>query len=96
MTDPIVDVKDLCRTFGQTEALQNVTLTVRPGQVYGLVGENGAGKTTLLKHLLGLLKPTSGTVQVFGMDPVANPAQVLSQIGFLSEDRDLPMWMRID
>ncbi|MEO8268897.1 MAG: ABC transporter ATP-binding protein, partial [Aureliella sp.] len=56
----------------------------------------GAGKTTLIKHLLGLLKAKQGTVRVFGKDPVKNPVEVLGKIGYLSEERDLPEWMRID
>lgn len=96
MTAPIVDVSNLCRTFGTTQALQDINLAIYPGQVYGLVGENGAGKTTLLRHFLGLLKPTSGTIRVFGRDPVRDPAATLAKTGFLSEDRDLPLWMRID
>jgi ABC-2 type transport system ATP-binding protein len=66
------------------------------GQVYGLVGSNGAGKTTLLKHLLGLLRAHSGSVRVFGLDPVRDPVGVLSRVGYLSEERELPEWMRID
>jgi len=64
--------------------------------VYGLVGANGAGKTTLIKHILGLLKTETGSVRVFGRDPVADPVGVLSRIGYLSEDNDLPGWMRVD
>jgi ABC-2 type transport system ATP-binding protein len=64
--------------------------------VYGLVGANGAGKTTLIKHILGLLRAQSGSVRVFGADPVADPVGVLSRIGYLSEENDLPGWMRID
>jgi ABC-2 type transport system ATP-binding protein len=63
--------------------------------VFGLVGENGAGKTTLIKHLLGLLKAESGSVSVFGLDPVAEPVSVLGRIGYLSENRDLPAWMTV-
>ena len=66
-----------------------------PGVVCGLVGENGAGKTTLIKHLLGLLKAQTGTLRVFGLDPVKDPVGVLGRIGYLSEDRDLPDWMRV-
>ena len=92
---PVVEVRGLTRRFRRKVALDNVDLTVRPGVVFGLVGENGAGKTTLIKHLLGLLKPASGTARVFGLDPVADPVGVLSRIGYLSEDRDLPNWMRV-
>jgi len=66
------------------------------GSVYGLVGANGAGKTTLIKHVMGLLRAQSGSVRVFGLDPVADPVGVLSRIGYLSEERDLPGWMRVD
>src|SRR5437870_8043074 len=66
------------------------------GAVYGLVGANGAGKTTLIKHLLGLLRAESGSVRVFGLDPVADPVGVMSRIGYLSEENDLPGWMRVD
>jgi ABC-2 type transport system ATP-binding protein len=66
------------------------------GAVYGLVGANGAGKTTLIKHILGLLRAESGSVRVFGHDPVAEPVAVLSRIGYLSEENDLPGWMRVD
>ena len=61
-----------------------------------MVGANGAGKTTLIKHLLGRLKAESGSVRVFGFDPVADPVAVLSRTGHLSENRDLPAWMRVD
>ena len=66
------------------------------GAVYGLVGANGAGKTTFIKHVLGLLRAQSGSVRVFGLDPVADPVAVLSRIGYLSEENDLPGWMRVD
>jgi len=66
------------------------------GAVYGLVGANGAGKTTLIKHVLGLLRAESGSVRVFGLDPVADPVAVLSRIGYLSEENDLPGWMRVE
>ena len=96
MSESIIQISGVSRRFGQKLALDNVTLNIPAGSVFGLVGENGAGKTTLLKHVLGLLKPSDGTVRVLGLDPVTQPAEVLQQIGFLSEDRDLPLWMRID
>jgi ABC-2 type transport system ATP-binding protein len=94
-TERVVEVAGLSHSFGKKEALRNITLSVTRGQVFGLVGENGAGKTTLIRHLLGAYKPKTGTVRLFGLDPVANPVGVLSRIGYLSEDRDLPLWMRV-
>ena len=92
----IVDVNDLSRSFGSKSALDGVSFRATAGQVYGLVGANGAGKTTLLKHLLGLLRAATGSVRVFGLDPVRDPVGVLSRVGYLSEERELPEWMRVD
>jgi ABC-2 type transport system ATP-binding protein len=94
-TANVVKIRDLSRRFGSKLALDGVSLSVPSGTVLGLVGENGAGKTTLMTHMLGLLKAESGSVRVFGMDPVLEPAKVLSRIGYLSEEPDLPKWMRI-
>lgn len=95
MSDPIISVAELTRRFGAKTALDSVTLSLPRGAVYGLVGANGAGKTTLIRHLLGLLRAERGTVRVFGLDPVADPVGVLSRIGYLSEENDLPGWMRV-
>jgi ABC-2 type transport system ATP-binding protein len=95
MTDIVASLQQLSRHFGHTAALQEVTLDVMRGRVLSLVGENGAGKTTLIKHLLGLYAAPAGTVRVFGSDPVRDPVAVLSRIGYLWEDRDLPEWMRV-
>ncbi len=92
---PVVEITGLSRVFGKTAALQSVDLVVPRGTVFGLVGENGAGKTTLIRHILGLYKAQTGAVRVFAMDPVKKPVEVLSRIGYLSEDRELPDWMRI-
>ena len=96
MSESVVEVHDLSRQFGKTMALDGISLQVQPGFVYGLVGANGQGKTTLIKHLLGLLRAKQGSVRVFGMDPVKHPVHVLERIGYLSEERELPEWMRID
>ncbi|MHC4875058.1 MAG: ABC transporter ATP-binding protein [Planctomycetota bacterium] len=95
MSQSIIEIQNLTRRFDKMAALDNVTLTVPEGGVFGLVGENGAGKSTLLKHVLGLLRAESGNVRVFGLDPVTDSVGVLGQIGYLSEDRDMPDWMRV-
>ena len=94
--ESVIIVSELTRRFGATTALASVSLSVTRGAVHGLVGANGAGKTTLIKHILGLLRAASGSVRVFGLDPVADPVAVLSRIGYLSEENDLPGWMRVD
>ena len=94
--EAVVAIADLSRRFGARTVLEGVSLYVPRGGVFGLVGENGAGKTTLIKHILGLLRADAGTVRVFGRDPVSDPAGVLGRIGYLSEQPDLPGWMRVD
>jgi ABC-2 type transport system ATP-binding protein len=96
MSDNIIVIDRLTRRFGPKTALDGVSLTVPRGCVFGLVGANGAGKTTLIKHVLGLFRAAHGSVRVFGLDPVADPVGVLGRIGYLSEDNDLPGWMRVD
>src|ERR1700716_1683585 len=96
MSESVSEVSELTRRFGAKTALSCVTLSLPRGAVYGLVGANGAGKTTLIKPILGLLRAESGSVRVFGIDPVADPVGVLSRIGYLSEENDLPGWMRVD
>lgn len=95
LAPPIVDIRRVSRRFGDKLALDELSLTVPRGGVFGLIGGNGAGKTTLIKHILGLLKAQTGSVQVFGLNPVENPVGTLGRIGYLSEDRDLPDWMRV-
>src|SRR5947207_5979046 len=96
MTEPVVAISELTRRFGAKTALASVSLSLERGTVYGLVGANGAGKTTLIRHILGLLRAQQGSVRVFGMDPVTEPVAVLARIGYLSEENDLPGWMRLD
>ena len=96
MSEPVIDISGLTRRFGDKTALDSVSLSLPRGAVYGLVGANGAGKTTLIRHIMGLLRAEAGSVRVFGLDPVADPVAVLSRIGYLSEENDIPGWMRVD
>lgn len=96
MSESVISVTELTRRFGANTALDSVSMSLPRGAVYGLVGANGAGKTTLIKHILGLLRAESGSVRVFGLDPVAEPVAVLSRIGYLSEENDVPGWMRVE
>src|SRR5436305_4136447 len=94
--DNVIEICGVTRKFGAKKALDNVSLDVPRGIVFGMVGANGAGKTTLIRHVLGLLRAQAGSVRVFGLDPVKEPVSVLSRIGYLSEEGDLPGWMRVD
>src|SRR5258708_18855397 len=94
--ESVIAISDLTRRFGARAALASVSLSIPRGAVLGLGGANGAGKSTVIKHILGLLRAESGSVSVFGLDPVADPVAVLSRIGYLSEENDVPGWMRVD
>ncbi|MFP5314126.1 MAG: ATP-binding cassette domain-containing protein, partial [Actinomycetes bacterium] len=72
---PVVHTSRLVKNFGHTAALTGLDLRVMPGEVHGFLGPNGAGKSTTLRILLGLIRPTSGTVRVFGIDPWAEPVR---------------------
>jgi ABC-2 type transport system ATP-binding protein len=93
--EPVIVVERLWRRFGNTMALVDLSLSVPRGTVFGVVGANGAGKTTLIRHLLGLLRAQTGSVRVFGRDPIRDPVGVLGRVGYLAEENDLPPWMRV-
>ncbi len=79
----------LTKRYGTLTALRELTLEVRPGEVYALLGPNGAGKTTALRCLATLLAPTSGTASVFGADAVREPLEVRRRIGFIAASMGL-------
>ncbi len=82
---PVLEARGLGKQYRRLWALSDCTLSIPPGHVVGLVGPNGAGKTTLLHLAVGLLKPTSGTIEVLGGQPASGPAQ-LARVGFLAQD----------
>src|ERR1700738_2137843 len=82
---PAVTTTGLTRRFGDFTAVQDVNLTVAPGQFFGFLGPNGAGKSTTIKMLTGLLAPTPGSIQILGLDALANPIEVKRQIGVVPE-----------
>lgn len=81
-----METRQLARRFGSRWALSDCTLMIPRGRVVGLAGQNGAGKTTLLHLVVGLLRPTSGTITVLGERPAARPSQ-LARVGFVAQDR---------
>ncbi|WP_127548107.1 ABC transporter ATP-binding protein [uncultured Paenibacillus sp.] len=84
-SSPIVETHNLSKSYGGTNRVHQVNLSVETGQIFGFLGPNGAGKTTTLKMLLGLIKPTEGTVKVFGKDLNKHRPSILNQTGSLIE-----------
>jgi ABC-2 type transport system ATP-binding protein len=82
--EPLVETRDLVVSYGPVQALSGVSGSFQSGPT-GLLGPNGAGKTTLLKTLLGFLKPDSGSLKAFGLDPAAQPLEVRRRLGYMPE-----------
>ena len=80
---PPVAVRGLVKRYGELTAVDNVDLTVEPGDVYGYLGPNGAGKTTSLRMMLGLIRPTAGHVRLFGRDPMSSVGALKGVAGFV-------------
>ncbi|MEM7699559.1 MAG: ABC transporter ATP-binding protein [Verrucomicrobiota bacterium] len=87
---PILRVTDLHKQFGDVHSVGGVSLEIAPGEVLGLLGANGAGKTTLINMVLGIVKPTSGTVEVFGKDLQSHRLASLQRMNFCSTYTQLP------
>ena len=81
-----IETRGLTRTFGDLRAVDGVDLAVPAGSFYGFLGPNGAGKSTTIKCLTGLLQPTSGSMSILGLDPIAEPVAVKRQVGVVPED----------
>src|SRR5215213_476360 len=80
-----IEVSGLTKRYGRVEALGGADLTVREGEVFGLVGPNGAGKTTLIKGLVGALRPSSGEARVTGLNPLKDRAELRRRIGYMPQ-----------
>jgi ABC-2 type transport system ATP-binding protein len=95
-TDPaVIEIQDLHRRYGKLDAVQGLNLTVQPGRCYGFFGRNGAGKTTTIKCLLNLLRPTSGSVRVFGLDPQKDEVAVKARIAYVPDAVAFYPWMTV-
>jgi drug efflux transport system ATP-binding protein len=91
-----IDVRHLTRRFGQFVAVNDVTFDVRKGEIFGFLGSNGAGKSTTIRMLCGLLRPSSGTATVGGIDVAADPEGVKRRIGYMSQRFSLYELLTVD
>ena len=81
----VIETRELTKRYGPVTAVEDLTLAITSGEVYGLLGPNGSGKTTTILMLLGLTEPTSGEVRVLGEDPSRNPLAVKRRVGYLPD-----------
>lgn len=93
--NPVIEIKNLTRRYGKLDAVNGLNLTVRAGKCYGFFGRNGAGKTTTIKCLLNLLRPTSGSVRVFGLDPQREEVAVKSRLAYVPDAVAFYPWMTV-
>src|SRR5678816_4869382 len=92
---PAIQIEGLTYAYGRAEAVHNLNLTVRRGRCYGLFGRNGAGKTTTMKCLLNLLRPQSGQVRVFGLDPARDEVAVKQKLAYVPDQVAFYPWMSV-
>jgi ABC-2 type transport system ATP-binding protein len=92
---PVIEIRDLVRRYGRTDAVNGLNLRVQPGRCYGFFGRNGAGKTTTIKCLLNLLRPTSGEAKVFGMNPAQHEVAVKSRLAYVPDNVAFYPWMTV-
>ncbi|HVB71715.1 MAG TPA: ABC transporter ATP-binding protein [Acidimicrobiales bacterium] len=93
---PALEAGGLTKRYGRTWGLRDCTFSLPAGRIAALVGPNGAGKSTLLLLAAGILRPTEGSVNVFGLDPIAEAAQVLPRIAYLDQERPLYRSFRVE
>src|SRR3954465_15628147 len=90
-----IEIRGLPRRYGKLEAVHGLSLTVRAGCCYGFFGRNGAGKTTTIKCLLNLLRPSSGSVRVFGLNPQQHEVEVKSRLAYVPDAVAFYPWMTV-
>jgi ABC-2 type transport system ATP-binding protein len=94
---PILKIRDLTKTYkGGVQALAGVDLEIRRGEIFALLGPNGAGKTTLIGAVCGLLRPTGGTIEAFGLDAQRHWRSVRRRIGLVPQELSFDMFARVD
>src|SRR3954467_4163440 len=93
--NPVIEVRNLVRRYGRTDAVDGLTLSVPAGRCYGLFGRNGAGKTTTIKCLLNLLRPRSGRVRLFGLDPARDEVEIKRRLAYVPDYVAFYPWMTV-
>src|SRR5215469_9437677 len=89
-TAPILEVKNLTKKFGNFIAVNNISFSIKEGEIVGFLGQNGAGKTTTIQMLMGALTPTSGIITYFGKDLKQHRSEIVERVNFSSTYTNLP------
>lgn len=93
--ETLITAKNICKAYPDTQALDDLSLTLNNGQILGLLGPNGAGKTTAIHIFLGILTPSAGQVSVFGLSPLKNRHRISSRLNFSSAYAQLPSNLKV-
>lgn len=93
MVTPIIELDEISKQYDEQYAVKNLSLTIGKGEIFGLLGPNGAGKTTTILMMLGLTEPSSGSVQVCGIDSIRNPIEVKRKVGYLPDNLGFYQYM---
>src|SRR3989344_4975975 len=83
---PVIKLNKVTKMYGSSRGVENVSLSVKKGEIFGFLGPNGAGKTTTISLIVDLIRPTSGSIKIFGLDSVENSQEIRQRIGFLAGD----------
>lgn len=89
----MIEIRNLSKSYGNTRAVNDVSLSIGKGELFGLLGPNGSGKTTMIKMLTGQIKPTSGSIRVHGVDVLEDPIRVRELVGVVPEQETPPSFL---
>jgi ABC-2 type transport system ATP-binding protein len=96
MSSPVLQATNLSKRFGDFTAVDGISFSIGPGEILGLLGPNGAGKTTTIQMLLGLVTPTTGSIQMFGLDLSTHREAILQQVNFSSTYISMPQSLTVE
>jgi ABC-2 type transport system ATP-binding protein len=91
----IIDIKNLTKSYGKSRGIDDLSLNVKQGDIFGFIGPNGAGKSTTIRILMNLIFPTSGTATIFGLDVVKDSKQIRSRTGYVPSDANMYDRMKV-